>query len=279
MKAQQWMNAALMTALVALATGCANQEGMEQLGLDDGKKMTITVNSGSKADTRIAYDDDALTLKWEAGDKIGVVELTEDGYIKHEFTLKGDGGSTSGEFEGPAISSMEYIIYPSTLNVDWDGSVENLGMGQQTQDGDNNTAHLKNTMSLYAEAPSFDDPINLSMQNGIMKFVLSGIPEEVGTLQKLRCKTESAFSNFSEIELSFTNPPTFSAAKSNLTAYLNFPRFGIEVGAGCRFIVTLRGDKVYEAVITFTDEKLYEVGKRYTATIDGINYPWIETTY
>lgn len=279
MKAQQWMSAALMTALVALATGCANQEEMEQPGLDDGKKMTITVNSGSKADTRIAYDDDALTLKWEAGDKIGVVELTEEGYVKHVFTLKGDGGSTSGEFEGPVISSMESIIYPSTLNVDLDGSVEYRGMSQQTQDGDNNTEHLKNTMNLYAEASSFDEPINLTMQYGIMKIVLSGIPEEVGTLQKLRCKTERYFSSFGEIELSFTNPPTFSAAKSDLTAYFNFPSYYLEVGAGCRFIVTLRGDKVYEAVITFTDEKLYEVGKRYTATIDGINYPWIETTY
>ena len=61
--------------------------------------------------TRAAID--GLDIKWTSGDKISIFDGSTENNGDQEFTLSGDGGSTSGSFTGTAATATTYYaLYP-----------------------------------------------------------------------------------------------------------------------------------------------------------------------
>ena len=274
-------SAVLMLALAALASGCAADDELTGTTPDSGstdRQMTITVATSTDAITRVAYDESKVgsagVLTWEEGDKLTVVGFDESGSYqgKAEYTLSSEAGDTKGSFTGSEITNAtKYnVYYPSTVTVDEAGAAT-FALSTQKQDGNNNTAHLHNNIFLQATDVTDLGNIGLDMKSSIMKFELSNVPQEVGTLKTLIWTVETA-DGFKNLELAFPtegNVVTFSDGNQTLTSYLAFMSDDMSVKANGKFSVILRGDKTYYAETTIIDGKTYAENLRYTTKIDG----------
>jgi len=78
-----------------------------------GQKVVLMVSAGNDTKAAGTLDGDDISFTWPKGDEILV---TVDGYAPAIFTLKGDGGSASGEFEGemPGSGTTFSAQYPAT---------------------------------------------------------------------------------------------------------------------------------------------------------------------
>lgn len=279
MKTAKWKSIALMGMLAALASGCAADEEMsDKAAGGSGKLMTIMVGTESGSNTRVSYDegeDDIPSLTWELYDKLGVAGYTldKDFVGKKDYLLNAeDHGKSVGAFTGDKIGLAEtyYVYYPHTI-INESGSGD-FTIGDQTQVGDKSTAHLKSNIILHAADVRNLNNITLSMHSSILKFALSGIPKEVGTLKELRWVVETATGE-KTLKLAFstasTNKIQFSDTKNDLTAYLAFMPEDMAIKPGGKFRVELIGNKIYQAETTVDAGKTYLAGHRYTALIDG----------
>ena len=120
-----------MLALMAGAmtfTGCTSDilENTPEQIPSALKPMTFTaIQEGQGDATRTAISGTAIN--WTAGDQISIFDgvADEKGNYAHEFTLDGEGGSTSGTFEGTAAEATTYYaLYPSVESVYKEEEVE-----------------------------------------------------------------------------------------------------------------------------------------------------------
>lgn len=290
MKAQKkWMHAALIAVLASTAASCTNDEQVNPDSmLKESSKATIYVSAGEKTGTRVAYDDDNVgegknALTWQAGDLLTVVRMNNGAYVNKatDYAYEGEDGATSGSFSGTEISDAGngwHVYYPNTVTVNESDGSATLSMEGQQQNGDANTAHLKNNLLLADKnVADLKDGINLEMQNSIMKFSLTGVPAGVGKLTNLLWAVETE-TGIRSVILGFTSESVvFSADKNDLTAYLAFIPEDMKVKAGGKFSVMLIGEEIYKAETTITGGKEYQGGNRYTAEIDGSSIQWAET--
>ena len=114
-----------MKSMLALMAGtmmfaaCSNDditENVNEQKTSELKPMTFTASmEGEAGATRAAID--GLDINWEETDKISIFDGNADanGILAREFTLDGDGGSTSGTFTGKAAKAdTYYALYPYT---------------------------------------------------------------------------------------------------------------------------------------------------------------------
>ena len=272
-----------LAALTALATACATDELTDGTPTDSRQ---ITINVGmpqGDAQTRVAYNDSKVEdqtqgneLMWETGDKLTVEGFDDSGAsvgTPETYTLKDGEGTTQGSFTGnPIEGATKYkVTYPAT----------NKGMALQKQAGNDNTAHLTDYIVLQNEDENKDgsgyiadlSSFKLAMKSSIMKFDLSGIPGDVGTLRNLIWRVETEVGS-SSIPLNVSGV-TFDTNNGELTAYAAFMPEDMIVKAGGKFTVTLSGDKAYRATVTIADGKNYDAAMRYTAEITT---DWTEVT-
>lgn len=107
-----------MLALMAGAmvfTACSNDDTLENINEQTPsalKPMIFTASmEGQGGGTRAAID--GLDIKWTSGDKISIFDGSTENNGDQEFTLSGDGGSTSGSFTGTAATATTYYaLYP-----------------------------------------------------------------------------------------------------------------------------------------------------------------------
>ena len=105
--------------LMAMASCSSSDDAVAENNVE-GKlvQMTFTATQESNVDTRSALGT-GNSVVWKSGDKISVFDGS-DFENNHEFTLDGDGGSTSGSFTGTAASNPNtlgnnyYAFYPYT---------------------------------------------------------------------------------------------------------------------------------------------------------------------
>ena len=97
-----------------------------------------------------------------------------------------------------------------------------------------------------------------------MKFELSNIPTDIGSLKSLIwiVETDNGSKNM-VLNLSSI------ADNQALTAYLSFISEEMSVKTNGKFTVILQGDKLYKAEREIISGKKYEAGNRYTAEIDN----------
>jgi hypothetical protein len=141
---------------------------------------------------------------------------------------------------------------------------------EQTQNGNNSTAHLRNHLLLFDEqAHPINQIFNLVAKSSIIKLNLSGIPQEVGALRKLIYTVETAQGVFKSVPLNVAGV-TFSADLNSITAFLSFdPAVMTNIAAGGKVTIRLGGDKLYQWSRSVTDGKEYAAGNRYTGAVSS----------
>lgn len=237
---------ALLGALAALASGCATDEELNDKATEgSGKQITITAGTDIGSNTRVAYDDDKIggmgdPLTWELGDKLAVSGFTYDGdpMGNAEYLLKEeDAGKSVGSFVGNEITGA--IIYNVVYPADFGQT-----LGEQTQVGRNNSAHLKKSIILLANGIDNLNNITLSMGSSILKFDLTNCPPRIGILKKLRWIAETA-GGMRTLELLFPEEGegvvNIDESNNALTAYLGFLPSEMSIKPGGKFRLELVG--------------------------------------
>lgn len=275
MKTWKWVNTLLMCTLASTIISCSGNEELTDEITNTGKDelITITVGTGANTNTRVSYDDDKVgssnedALKWEEGDKLlvaGYVNGTLKG--KEIYVISEGVGKAKASFTGTAIegATTYNVYYPSSITVDEPTGGATFSPSAQTQNGNNNTVHLRDNIFLQATNVTDLNNITLEMKSSIMKFELSNIPTDIGSLKSLIwiVETDNGSKNM-VLNLSSI------ADNQALTAYLSFISEEMSVKTNGKFTVILQGDKLYKAEREIISGKKYEAGNRYTAEIDN----------
>lgn len=275
MKTWKWVNTLLMCTLASTIISCSGNEELTDEITNTGKDelITITVGTGANTNTRVSYDDDKVgssnedALKWEEGDKLLVAGYA-DGTLKGKeiYVISEGVGKTKASFTGTAIegATTYSVYYPSSVTVDEPTGGVTFSPSAQTQNGNNNTVHLRDNIFLQATNVTDLNDITLEMKSSIMKFELSNIPTDIGSLKSLIwiVETDNGSKNM-VLNLSSI------ADNQALSAYLSFISEEMSVKANGKFTVILQGDKLYKAEREIISGKKYEAGNRYTAEIDN----------
>jgi len=263
----------IITLLAIMVASCT-LEPIPKPEQEGGKMVTIIVKM--PAETRVAYEDSNTpglggTLTWETGDMLLLAGYDAGGtYIDCALFEYDRGNSFTGTEVKGADTYKAY--YPAgAIVLDNNGNVQLAdNFWQQTQSGNNTTAHLRNKLLLFDEvANTINQTFNLELKNDIIRFNLSNIPSGVGTLQKLIWTVETvAGGNTQWATLNVTN---VSSGTTSLTAYLAFDPAVTKIGAGGKVKITLIGDNSsYEWWSNpIANEKTYDPGKRYYASVSG----------
>ena len=283
MKTWKWVNTLLMCTLASTIISCSGNEELTDEITNTGKDelITITVGTGANTNTRVSYDDDKVgssnedALKWEEGDKLLVAGYA-DGTLKGKeiYVISEGVGKTKASFTGTAIegaTTYNCLLYTSdaadersSVTVDEPTGGATFSPNAQTQNGNNNTVHLRDNIFLQATNVTDLNNITLEMKSSIMKFELSNIPTDIGSLKSLIwiVETDNGSKNM-VLNLSSI------ADNQTLTAYLSFISEEMSVKTNGKFTVILQGDKLYKAEREIISGKKYEAGNRYTAEIDN----------
>ncbi|WP_196212818.1 hypothetical protein [Bacteroides cellulosilyticus] len=275
MKTWKWVNTLLMCTLASTIISCSGNEELTDEITNTGKDelITITVGTGANTNTRVSYDDDKVgssnedALKWEEGDKLLVAGYANGTLKGKEIYIISEGvGKTKASFTGTAIegATTYSVYYPSSVTVDEPTGGATFSPSAQTQNGNNNTVHLRDNIFLQATNVTDLNNITLEMKSSIMKFELSNIPTDIGSLKSLIwiVETDNGSKNM-VLNLSSI------ADNQALTAYLSFISEEMSVKTNGKFTVILQGDKLYKAEREIISGKKYEAGNRYTAEIDN----------
>ncbi len=277
----------IFALLVLLVANCTRTP-LPELGKEETKVVTIKVDIDPK--TRVAYNDapygEQGSLSWQENDQIMLIGFDDSNlYQGHTtFTM-----IANGLFQGNTVpGATKYkAFYPvSSVRLDQNGDpilengnpsmpVHDSNFWQQTQVGSNSAAHIGNSLVLWdTEANSINQTFNLALKSSIIKFNLSGIPEDAGELYQLIYTVETASGVFESVSLDVTGV-TFSADLNNITAFLSFdPTEMTKIVANGKVIISLYGEKSYMWKIdAVTQEKTYAAGKRYTGAVSS---GWIE---
>ena len=260
-------------ALITLFVASCARENLHEPALQESRLVTITATI--EPQTRVSYDDVTLKLSWEDNDELMLVGYQAESFKgKSKFKYSKNGNNFSGQSVEGADAYRAY--YPAgCTTLDDNGRIQCLddACWQQTQNGDNNAAHIGNKMFLTDEvATPLNQPFQLSARSSIINFILKNIPGNLGTLRKLIWTIETtAEGDPKSATLNLTNIP---AGTTSLTAFLAFDPSVFILAAGGKVKITLIGDLTYEWSVTSGNGKKYEAGKRYNAPAYG---PWTMT--
>ena len=264
----------IITLLALIVVSCT-LEPIPKPEQEEDKIVTIIVNM--PAETRVAYEDSNTpglggTLAWQTGDTLllaGYDGTTYKGSNKFHW----NGGDSFDGIAVPGATSYK-AYYPGDIITLDAGVIVNpldAGFWQQTQNGNGTTAHLSKKLLLYdEEANPLSETFSLVMKNSIIRFDLTNVPQEVGTLSHIVWAVETAAGVFKLMTLNVTGV-TFSASTSSLTAFLSFDPAVMKIIAGGEYRVELYGEKLSFQSNTVASEKNYAAGDRYKGHISNWN--------
>ena len=257
-----------ITLLAIMVVGCTLEPIPEP---EQEEEKIVTISASIPADTRVSYNDGTRKLAWESGDKLLLAGYDGATYKGSEIFNWNGGNTFQGQEVTGATSYKAY--YPGDIiTLDADGNVQlTANFWRQTQSGDNTTAHLSKKLLLFDEtANPFSETFSLVMKNSIIRFNLSGIPQEVGALSQLIYTVETAAGVFKSLTLNVTDV-TFSPTVSSITAFLAFDPDVMDIVANGKVTIMLVGEKSYFWQSgAIADGKNYNAGNRYKSTVTGV---------
>ena len=257
----------IIALLAVLGASCTREPPLE---LDYKEGKIVTISATIPPETRVAYDDTDRSLSWQTGDTLllaGYDGTTYKGSKKFHWT----GGDSFQGTEVPGATTYKAYYPGNVITLDNNGNVQlPVYFWQQTQEGNNSTAHLRDKLFLSdTVAKATNNAFSLTLRSSIIRLNLSGIPQEVGELDQLIYMVETAPGVFKSVPLNVSGV-TFSPTVSSITAFLAFdPLFVTNIAANGKVRITLLGEQPYEWSATSTDGKNYIAGNRYTGTVTG----------
>ncbi len=269
-------------ALIPLLVASCTREPLPIPIEEEAKVVTIKVDIDPE--TRVAYNDAPYgqqgSLSWQENDQIMMIGFNDqDQYQGYStFTRRQDGLFQGNTVPNATKYKAFYPVNSVTMNQQGHPALNTSGNPSmpaqtgtfwlQTQDGNNNTAHINNKLVLWdTDANPLSQTFVLTARNSIIKFVLSNIPTDVGQLTQLVWVLETASNTFKFLRLNISNV-TISSGNTGLTAFLSIDPSSMNVIANGKVRIVLYGAKPHFWLGTSAG-KTYEARQRYTGTVTG----------
>lgn len=256
-------------ALLALSVISCTREPLPELEREEGK--IVTISASIPPETRVVYDDADRSLTWQTGDTLllaGYDGTTYKGSEKFHWT----GGKNFQGTEVPGATTYKaYYLAKGIMLDETTGDVQLPdNFWEQTQDGDNSTAHLRNKLLLFDEdAQPITQTFNLALKSSIIRFRLKGVHVNVGTLNNLIWKVQTTSKDTKSMTLNLTDL-TISSALDSITAFLAFDPTVMKIAANGKARISLHGGQSYVFwETTVSSAKDYLAGNRYTGTVNN----------
>ena len=274
----------LLFALLALIVANCTLDDPAVPMENEGKVVTVSVNLSPE--TRVLYDDSQVgstagALSWQTGDQLMLIGFNDSDVYQGQRTFTYSGSGNSFTFTGtlPAGATKYKGFYPASgVQLDANGDpvlvngnppIPGSTFWVQTQSGTGSVTHLSDKLLLSdTDANALTTPFNMQAVSSILKFNLSGIPNDLGTLTKLIWKVETTTGLFTSMTLGITG---VSSGATSLMAYIAFDHTVMTIASNGKFSIQLIGNtKSYEwSTNSSATGKTYDAGKRYTATVSG----------
>lgn len=247
----------LSVLLLGVFASCEIQTAVPEEPIE-GEQVTIHVSMPA---TKVAMspDGDGLHLAWQAGDCIRVVS----GSNSSVFTIKEGFTDHEADFTGTAVEGSTFdIIYPG--DAESVIALESSYPGEQTQNGNGNTDHLKyavcltgvNSYSDIAFTPAWAESHNGSiLRPGAIKLQMT-MPGEANVLNKVTVDVDGM-----SLSLGLDNVDV-SESLQVLTAYAMLPFGDIDLEAINPISVKAftAGEIVYGTTINLPVDKTLKAG-------------------
>jgi hypothetical protein len=263
-------------ALLALLMASCAREPLPEPNIEQEGKL-VTIRATIPSDTKVSYEDSNIpgnggTLAWESGDQLMLVGYDDNGAYKGHNVFTFQTGS-SGNFTGEAVSgATKYKAYfpADAVSFDSNNNVLFNNVWQQTQDGNNSTAHLGDKLGLCDESGhGLDQLFTLAAKNNILRLNLSNIPDTLGTIKKVIWTVAPTPATTRSTILDVTNFNNINYGES-MTFYLAFDPSVMKIAAGGCVKITLIGNRSYEWVTSVNNDKNYAQGNtRYYASVNS----------
>lgn len=257
-----------------------------------GETITITAtlptvppaNPASKVD--FTQEDGSISLAWSESDRITIIDEATGDYSV--FTLTGTSGSKA-TFTGTAIEGDSFtVLYPGTVtSVD---AMDDFSFTGQTQTGDANLAHLKNSWTAKITGLSDFSDVKFAApdggtfsQSGILKFRLQ-MPDYVSTVKSVSIEAGSdVFYTDNNATQAGTLTLGLSSitldAKNSFTAYMAISQKDSDA-LDVDDVVTLKvvdGDDLeWKKEITLTEAFQLQAGKVNVLTLNKDDWDTVE---
>lgn len=282
MKAINFLMGCAATCLLA---GCADEWVVNDPSQqNEGTPLTIRASNGSDADTRLAFDEDGLTLLWENGDQLVLVDVN-DKIAPIYLTTELDKPSNTAVFKSESgVPAGKYYIrnYHSGYKTNYeDWMTLDLGYEYTNHYNDiynlNNLSEVGKHAELYAGPITIEDgdthiDVELKHMFTMLKFNITGI-ENIDPKMDVYIGMVSPQNPFpTKVWIDQEN----TQDQQSSTPHLQFNSYKAESGASGKgaFIlpVDLTGKKVYFYVAASTTvfDREYEREIIYEIEKDGI---------
>lgn len=268
-------------ALIPLLVASCTREPLPIPLEVEAKVVTIKVDIDPE--TRVAYDGGTgnNVLSWQENDQLMMIGFNDNNQYQgySTFTRRPDGLFQGNTVPNATKYKAFYPVNSVTMNQQGHPALNTSGNPSmpaqtgtfwlQTQDGNNNTAHINNKLVLWdTDANPLSQNFVLTARNSIIKFVLSNIPTDVGQLTQLVWVLETASNTFKFLRLNISNV-TISSGNTGLTAFLSIDPSSMNVIANGKVRIVLYGAKPYFWLGTSAEGKTYQARERYTGTVTG----------
>lgn len=272
-------------AAICLLAGCADEWVVNDPSQqNEGTPLTIRASNGSDADTRLAFDEDGLTLLWENGDQLVLVDVN-DKIAPIYLTTELDKPSNTAVFKSESgVPAGKYYIrnYHSGYKTNYeDWMTLDLGYEYTNHYNDiynlNNLSEVGKHAELYAGPITIEDgdthiDVELKHMFTMLKFNITGI-ENIDPKMDVYIGMVSPQNPFpTKVWIDQEN----TQDQQSSTPHLQFNSYKAESGASGKgaFIlpVDLTGKKVYFYVAASTTvfDREYEREIIYEIEKDGI---------
>ncbi len=125
---KKYIQSMMVFAAIVSFASCSSEDNNTTIENESAAKlMTFTATQeGDGASTKAKLDTNGQTINWEKDDKIKIY----DGTATHSLTLKGEGGSSTGTFQGEANENGSYTaVYPYSDSMTiTDGSASGVNL-------------------------------------------------------------------------------------------------------------------------------------------------------
>lgn len=164
----------IFTAILVSAAlaGCVRQEDLE--GQHKAVFKASVESEQTKLGAGVNEDAGVVSFFWTKSDAVAV--NTSEGFVP--FALKGEGGSSKGEFEGYYNGTLgEIAVYPSSSAVTFDGSALNVALPSQY-------TYSKGETHALLMAPVKGEALYFRHLAALLKVDVAGVPEGASLVVK-----------------------------------------------------------------------------------------------
>lgn len=270
---------------------CMNDisEEYPDIHVSKGQKISIRVsmpqNEARENNSRVSFNDSDLGLTWEEGDQLALIGYNQANTIvgKQILNLESKNGNKA-EFSGNTVTgATHYDVYYPAKAVDNKG-IASINYNQQVQNGNNNTAHLRNSMLLKQtgdkltteEILAEKNDVPMQLQNSIIKFDLNNI--FINKPVALQWEIEEADGNKTTRNLEIKN--ISNDLCETFTGYLSMPNLSVSAKSITVSLIGQKEDSTpYRPMnyhIDLNKNITYTANNRYTALIEK---GWIYKIY